>query len=218
MRKVIKIVGNILKVLIVISITFYLVEIVFFPKKAIEVKMDQERTQFLDVNYKLVASKRAAEKDSESNGWYVSDNEAQQNEGRFSREGIFLRIDTEEDTLVDGTFIADRLYLVNNSEEKLCLPAQDSRLYLTMQAKNILGAWNDIEYLPNSWCGNSYHEVCLSNGEFWEFASLQFRGRYRTKYRYRLDGLESSLFSNEVEGYINSGQFVVKQEYLPLGV
>lgn len=47
------------------------------------------------------------------------------------------------------------MYVVNNTTNKITFNAQDSRLYMKMQAKDSAGEWKDIEYLPSSWCGNS---------------------------------------------------------------
>lgn len=132
--------------------------------------------------------------------------------------GLFLQIDEKEIILIQDKFIANKLYLVNNTDENICFPAQDSRLYLKMQAKNIIGHWQDIEYIPNSWCGNSYHEMCIDKETFWEFPSLQFKGRHKTKFRYKLEHGEKEIFSNEVEGYVNNGQFLNKQKYIPINI
>lgn len=212
MKSVKKIIKTLI-VLIAIPIGLYAIELAFFPKKAIKFQSNQEEFEILDVNYKLRANKLATGKDKESNGWYVSENESIEIEDKFSDKGFFLKIDKEEFTLVNNKFIANKLFLVNNSDETICLPAQDSRLYLKMQAKNVFGIWSDIEYVPNSWCGNSYHEICLEKGEYWEFPSLQFKGRHKTKFRYKLENGEEDLFSNEIEGYVNNGQFINKQKY-----
>lgn len=206
---------NILITLIVAAIGLYVIELVFFPKKVVELKTNQETFEVLEVSYKLRANKLAIGKNKESSGWYVSENGPQNIEDKFSDKELFLKIYENEFTLVEDKFIANKLYLVNNSNERICFPAQDSRLYLKMQAKNVFGSWNDIEYIPNSWCGNSYHEICLEKGEFWEFPSLQFKGRHKTKFRYKLEMDENDLFSNEIDGYVNNGQFINKQKYFP---
>lgn len=214
LRKIMKI----LTILIAIPIGLYAIELAFFPKRVIEFRTNQVDYEVLDVNYKLRASKLAVGKNRESNGWYVSENESQRIGDKFSKKELFLKIDETEFTLVEDKFIANKLYLVNNSNEKICLPAQDSRLYLKMQAENVLGIWSDIEYIPNSWCGNSYHEICIDKGEFWEFPSLQFKGRHKTKFRYKLEMDGNNLFSNEIDGYVNNGQFINMQKYFPMNL
>lgn len=201
---------------IVILIGLYAIEVALFPKKVINIKTNQETFEVLDVHFKLRANKLAIGRNKESNGWYVSENEPQKIDKKILDKEVFLQIDENEFTLVEDKFIANKLYLVNNSSKEICLPAQDSRLNLKMQAKNIFGSWSDIEYIPNSWCGNSYHEICIEHGELWEFPSLQFKGRHKTKFRYKLEYGENELISNEIEGYVNNGQFINKQKYFPI--
>lgn len=209
--KIFKRLISILIILMGVSVVLYAIELAFFPKVTPEFETSHQAFQVLDVNYKLRANKLAVGKDKRSGGWYVSDNEAQKIDNEFSERAFFLSLSEKELTLVEDTFIANKLYLVNNTDTSICLPAQDSRLYLKMQAKNMLGVWSDIEYIPNSWCGNSYHEICIDKGEFWVFPSLQFKGRHKTKFRYKLENGEHDLYSNEIEGYVNNGQFINKQ-------
>jgi len=216
-----KVARNILKgmlIIIAVPFAFYAIELVAFPKKAIDFSLNQEKygnTEVLDVNYKLRANKYATGKNEDLGGWYVSKNTPQKVEGEFTDKKLFLKLDENQHTLVEDKFIANKLFLVNNSDESVCFPAQDSRLYIKMQAKTIFGTWSDIDYIPNSWCGNSYHEVCLDKGEYWEFPSLQFKGRHKTKFRYKLENGEDHVFSNEINGFVNNGQFINKQEYFP---
>jgi len=184
---------------IVILIVLYAMEVALFPKKVINIKTNQETFEVLDVHFKLRANKLAIGRNKESNGWYVSENEPQKIDKKILDKEVFLQIDENEFTLVEDKFIANKLYLVNNSSKEICLPAQDS-----------------IEYIPNSWCGNSYHEICIEHGELWEFPSLQFKGRHKTKFRYKLEYGENELISNEIEGYVNNGQFINKQKYFPI--
>jgi hypothetical protein len=174
-----------------------------------------ENSVLLNVDFKLRASKLAIGKNKESGGWYVNDNEAKPIKSKFTKEGTYLLIDEQAYTQILDTFLANRLYLVNNSEEKNCFTAQDSRLDIVMQAKNYLGIWRDIEYLPQSWCGNSFHEICLNKNQFWEFPSPIFEGKYKTKLRYKLTTPSKTILSNEIGGYINPGQFRNKLPYTP---
>jgi len=44
-----------------------------------------------------------------------------------------------------------KLLLVNNTSDNVVLQAQDSRLYMNLQALDKNNEWRDIEYLPSSW-------------------------------------------------------------------
>ncbi len=125
---------------------------------------------------------------------------------------------------------ARKVYVVNTTKETKMFEAQDSRLTMKVQARNAEGLWQDIEYLPNSWCGNSYHTLTLKPGNFWEFRTAVYEGGYTTKFRIALTHLdranikrggkikELTVYSNEYEGGINPAQFWNKRTYTPQGI
>ncbi len=123
------------------------------------------------------------------------------------------------------------LYIGNTTDDKINFKAQDSRIYMKVQALNSKGEWKDIEYLPNSWCGNSYHNLTLESKHFWKFLTPIYEGEFKTKLRielnyidptdkseYMRDKKEITIYSNEYEGSINPGQFWNKREYYPSGL
>ena len=122
------------------------------------------------------------------------------------------------------------VYVVNATSDTIHFNAQDSRLYMKMQASDRKGAWRDIEYLPSSWCGNSYHSVDLPVNHYWTFVAPIYEGSFSTKLRIELtyvdpsdkldvnergrfldhayrDKRELKVYSNEFEGTINPAQF-----------
>ena len=114
---------------------------------------------------------------------------------------------------------------------KIDFNAQDSRLHMKVQALNSKGEWKDIEYLPRSWCGNSYHTLTLEPNNFWTFLTPIYEGDFKTKLRIELKHIDSedksekswkkkeiTIYSNEYEGSINPGQFWRKQDYYPGGI
>jgi hypothetical protein len=123
------------------------------------------------------------------------------------------------------------VFVANNSKKALNFKAQDSRLYMKVQALNKNNEWKDIEYLSNSWCGNSYHILTLEPKYFWSFVTPVYKGDFKTKLRIELkyidpkDTTESNrlkkeitIYSNEFEGSINPGQFWRKQDYSPSSI
>jgi hypothetical protein len=110
-----------------------------------------------------------------------------------------------------------RLVLANATRNAIAFNACDSRLYIIQEAKDESGNWRPIEYLPSSWCGNSYHRVILGPGEFWSFPSPRYEGSFPTILRFHLveQGGRSIAVSNEFEGSINPEQFSVRQPYNP---
>ena len=110
-----------------------------------------------------------------------------------------------------------RLLLINRTKREAEFPASDSRISILQEAQDSKGRWKPIEYLPSSWCGNSYHRVFLPAGHYWEFAAPVYSGTMKTKLRFVLLG-KHPLYSNEFEGSVNRGQFTQKQAHTPTDI
>jgi hypothetical protein len=112
-----------------------------------------------------------------------------------------------------------RLLLVNLTKSEVGYLACDSRLSIVQEALTAEGQWKPIEYLPSSFCGNSYHRVFLPVGHFWEFAAPLYTGPIRTKLRFVLT-VEGGrpLYSNTFEASINAEQFTRKQGHNPTSI
>ena len=160
-------------------------------------------------------------------GWGGSDNSAKQISANnaFSPNTLSLVIDSTQKTKWSEKFDAIKLFIANTSGDTLYFDAQDSRLNLTIQAQDRKGKWKDIEYLPSSWCGNSNHSLFLAPNELWEFATPVYEGEFKTKIRAKLlykKGIDQEndniIYSNNIVGYINPGQFWNKREYYPRGL
>ena len=111
-----------------------------------------------------------------------------------------------------------KVFVVNKSDEVMKLLAQDSRLYIKRQVfyKN---KWRDIEYLPGSWCGNSYHKVLIKPNEYWDFTAPCLNGKIVAKFRFQLYVDEKlTIYSNEFEGSFNKTQLKKEQGYKPNGI
>ena len=123
------------------------------------------------------------------------------------------------------------VYVANTTHKNIAFNCQDSRLYMKVQALTTKGEWKDIEYLPSSWCGNSYYILQLTKNHFWKFVTPVYDGDFKTKLRIELKYLDPSIplnsesenneltiYSNEFEGSVNPGQFWNKREYHPNGI
>ena len=111
-----------------------------------------------------------------------------------------------------------KVFIINKSDSIKELPAQDSRLYLKRQVfyKN---EWKDIEYLPSSWCGNSYHSVFIKPNEYWDFTAPCLKGKIDTKFRFELYvNKKLTLYSNEFNGSFNKKQLKKEQGHKPIGI
>ncbi len=163
---------------------------------------------------------RAYSKNIKSNGWAESDNLPQKIESQnFKKNTIQIVINTSETTPYQEKYKGYTVYLANTTRKEIEFSAQDSRLYITIQAIDNKGVWKDIEYTPSSWCGNSYHKVTLGSNEYWQFVMPKYEGGTTTKLRAKLyvnkGKNEKIVYSNEIEGSINPGQFFNKLQYVP---
>lgn len=118
-----------------------------------------------------------------------------------------------------------KLSVINNGIDTLFFSAQDSRLDMKLQAIDKEGNWRDIEYTPSSWCGNSYHTLFLAANEMWSFTIPIYNGELKTRIRAKLlykkqaqQENDEVVYSNEIEGTVNPGQFWNKQPYYPSGL
>jgi hypothetical protein len=129
----------------------------------------------------------------------------------------------DEPVPFDKQYRGMRVILANMTENVVGLNASDSRLSIVQEAIDRDGKWKPIEYLPSSWCGNSYHTVFLPAHEYWEFAAARYTGSRPTKLRVKLTIAEAdqktrTILSNEFEGSVNPKQFTVQQGHKPSGI
>lgn len=163
-------------------------------------------------------------------GFGRSKNSAKEiNRNHDNKRGLLLFVTEKDSTKYDNEYNGLAVQLKNNSNRDFFFSAQDSRLYMKVQAKTEIGEWKDIEYLPSSWCGNSYHTLTLKPQQYWEFITPKYEGEFKTKLRIELKymekepedrrgGEEKTLYSNEYDGSVNPGQFWRKEAYHPMGL
>lgn len=182
-----------------------------------ETKSPQEKSNGLDITYMnrgyYYAYSKSADDVDYYNGWGGSSNlPKQMKESLNAKKELILEVKDQT------------LYVSNFSVDTIQFSAQDSRLNLKLQAKNKEGEWKDIEYLPSSWCGNSYHEVELAPKEYWSFQFPKYQGVYKTLIRAELEYIdpktkeETKIYSQPFSGSVNPGQFWRKPEYSSRGI
>lgn len=153
-------------------------------------------------------------------GFGGSDNSPKSCDGRpiFSGTGLYLRIDTTQKVVLEDQYNGYKLFIVNKSDAIVELDGSDSRLPVIAEVYHG-GEWQPIEYLPSSWCGNSYHQIYLDRNAYWEFDVPKFTGKIKTKLRYRLEvGTNQYIYSNEIATSFNRGQLKEKQGHTPNGI
>lgn len=172
-------------------------------------------------------------KKEHSGGWAESKNSPKKisKASGYPVNTLSIVVKPNADDTFSKTYNALTVYVANNTKSKIVFNAQNSRLYMKVQALNKKGEWVDIEYLPNSWCGNSYHTLTLESEYYWTFLTPIYEGDFKTKFRIELkyidttdksvkqwDKKEITIYSNEYEGSINPGQFWRKNDYYPNGI
>jgi WG repeat protein len=129
-----------------------------------------------------------------------------------------------------GLFTGHPIYVMNTTKDTVQFNTQDNLLYMKMQALDGKGVWKDIDYLPSSWCGNSYYQVPLAPAAYWKFVIPAFKGEIATKLRVELTYVNKNqsakrsqdkgitIYSNIIDGFINPAQFWNKRHYQVQGL
>lgn len=101
--------------------------------------------------------------------------------------------------------------VLNGTDSLTGFDAQDSRLNMVCEAF-FEQKWIEIEYLPSSWCGNSYHKVYLDRNQYWRFTSPCYTGDTPVKLRFKLKISDNKyVYSNEIDGAFNPKSLTKKQ-------
>jgi hypothetical protein len=145
-------------------------------------------------------------------GFWASDNfpTTFQPKDRLRAGEVYLTVDAASELAFEGKYRGIALRLVNGTNQRGAFRASDSRLSIVQEARDADGQWREIEYLPQSWCGNSHHRVFLEPGECWTFAAARYDGTMKTKLRFKLTGEHGAIYSEEFEGSINPEQFTIQ--------
>ncbi len=125
---------------------------------------------------------------------------------------LSLVVIPKEEVPFNNEYRGFRLLLVNRTGSETNLASCDMRLSIIQEALQGEGVWRPVEYLPASWCGNSYYSVTLPAGHYWEFAAPRYTGTIKVPLRFvlQIKG-ESPVTSQVFEGSVNPEQFTVKQ-------
>lgn len=150
-------------------------------------------------------------------GYAKSDNLPKPLTATTASPDLHLELVETTDVVFAEKYAGLHVRLVNGSEDTAEIPASDSRLALVQEAQDSDGTWKEIEYLPQSWCGNSYHAVYLPAKHYWEFTAPKYSGPQQTRLRFKLTlSPERVLYSTSYEGGIHPEQFNQKQPRRPV--
>lgn len=146
-------------------------------------------------------------------GFGTSDNLPKPLSAAPAQQNLYLEIIDTGDAVFAEKYNGLRLRLVNGTQKTAELSAADSRLSIVQEALDADGTWKDIEYLPRSWCGNSFHKVYLPVKHYWEFVAPKYSGPQKTKLRFRLSiSNHHTIYSPVYDGGIHPGQFTQRAD------
>jgi WG containing repeat len=167
----------------------------------------------------------APDSNSRSGGWSVSKNFPKEitDSKNYPSGKISAYLDTIKPK---GEYSNSYVFFIANRTDTIAkFAAQDSRLYAKIQAQKEDGNWYDIEYLPSSWCGNSYHTLELKPNHQWRFEVPNYKGSMTVKLRVAVSNIrlwrkewKTLVYSNEWFGSVNPSQFWRKADYFSSGL
>jgi len=182
---------------------------------------------YMNRGYFMASSPRDSEMDGVG-GWGSYDNmynPMREFRQSFEKGKFQVILDSTKKTTWFEYSVGYEVDIINDSKTKYLFPAENSRLNMIIQAKDGNGEWRDIEYLPHSWCGNSYHTLYLPPQNYWLLEMPKYEGSTKTVLRAKLGYTESLhqereqyIYSNEITGSVNPAQFWRKREYFPQGI
>lgn len=121
---------------------------------------------------------------------------------------VYLEIAEETDVLFNQRYEGILLRLVNGAGKTATIAASDSRIGIVQEARTKDGVWQEIEFLPSSWCGNSFHHVYLEPRQFWEFLVPKYSGPLQTEIRFKLVlSPDKTVYSASYSGGVFPQQF-----------
>lgn len=115
----------------------------------------------------------------------------------FPPNQLCVVVNTDQSVESGDGYYSYKVEVANTLKRVIELGAQDSRLYMKVQALDKHAQWRDIEYLPSSWCGNSYHVLTLAPNHFWSFMTPKYEGEFKTKLRIALTYIDPTKKSKK---------------------
>ncbi len=188
-----------------------------------DIQLKPVQVKYMMRGYFHASSKGPAELNG-FGGWGGSDNAATRFTPPAAAPSLQILVDTLNIVPLDSLYEGRKVTVRNNGSDTLFFAARDSRLCMKTQAMRS-DSFADIEYLPSSWCGNSYHTLFLAPGEQWHFVMPKYDGPEPTRLRLELaygstaqeDG-KKLAYSHTFPGAVHRKQFSEKRDYHPRGM
>ena len=145
----------------------------------------------------------------------------------FQPNQLGIYVNDKEPARFNKSYNAWSAYVYNTRADTLKIDVQDNCLYIRMQSLNPKGEWQNIEYLPSSWCSNSYYHIALQPDQYWKFDIPVYDGDYPTLLRLAFSpkrnpnqspSEENTIYSNTFAGKVNPGQFWREEGHTPANI
>ncbi len=173
-----------------------------------DVVATEMKAKKLDVHYQLRSYFSAGGESTGLGGHAVNEgNTPTPLKGKTKAVGIRVVVSPPDATLRWSTFEARQIQIINTTRKSMMFDAQDSLLDIVHEALDSSGVWKQIEYMPSSWCGNSYHTLSLPAKSKWSFVAPVYTGDTSVKMRVRVVTPSGIVRSKVFDGFINTEQF-----------
>ena len=130
---------------------------------------------------------------------------------KFRKNTLGVTIDVTKKKPFKDIYEGYAIYITNTKRKPVEFPIQDSKLYMNLQAKDLEGNWKDIQVPMKYHRLRNHDKVVLKPNEYWQFVIPKYEGSIETKLRLKLylkiGEREKVIFSNEIKGSVNPGQF-----------
>lgn len=118
-----------------------------------------------------------------------------------SKDSILVVAEIKNDSLFS-------IYVKNNGQKDVQLIPQDNQLQIIQEALTQDKKWKPIEFWVNSDCGMSYlKKIDMKQGEIIGSNSKKYKGKFKTKIRFKLLIDKKVYYSNSIVASINESKF-----------
>jgi len=118
-----------------------------------------------------------------------------------SKDSILVVAEIKNDSLFS-------IYVKNNGQKDVQLIPQDNQLQIIQEALGQDKKWKPIEFWVNSDCGMSYlKKIDVKQGEIISSNSKKYKGKFKTKIRFKLLIGKKIYYSNSIVASINESKF-----------
>lgn len=132
---------------------------------------------------------------------FKSDSRIEKLFSQNSKDSILVVTEIKNDSLFS-------IYVKNNGQKDVLLIPQDNQLQIIQEALGQDKKWKPIEFWVNSDCGMSYlKKIDVKQGEIISSNSKKYKGKFKTKIRFKLLIDKKIYYSNSIVASINESKF-----------